>query len=76
MMTKQRRDETHRYVRVEAHPDLRVMCPLCGMELAPESIEIHRLAEEYVLEKIRADHPEWIADDGACPKCVEFYRAL
>lgn len=51
-------------------------CPICGSQLAPESAALHVMAERWVIEQIREDHPEWVESDGACPKCLEFYSKL
>jgi len=56
-------------------------CSLCG-ELVPSSeLARHRQrdAEElrnYTLQLIRRSHPDWVADDGSCKKCVEDYEQL
>ena len=38
--------------------------------------QIHEPAERWVLEKIRVDHPDWVASDGTCEKCFEEYSKL
>ena len=38
--------------------------------------QINNIAEKYLLETIRNEHPEWIDDRGECPKCEEYYQAL
>ncbi len=52
------------------------LCPICGGALRPESTELHTLAEEWVIEQIKKDHPNWVREDGACPKCLDFYMKL
>ncbi len=34
------------------------------------------MAEKFVLDSIRYDHPEWIDKKGDCPKCNEYYESL
>ena len=34
------------------------------------------MAEKFVLDSIRFDHPEWIDEDGGCTKCNEYYESL
>jgi hypothetical protein len=56
-------------------------CPLC-QEVFPltdlfshaerESKEI----EQYTIEMIKSQHPEWVKEDAACPKCWEYYNNL
>ena len=38
--------------------------------------ELHNLAEKYVLDTIRDEHPNWVNQQGECPKCEEDYEAL
>ncbi|MDD5195096.1 MAG: hypothetical protein PHQ96_05440 [Candidatus Omnitrophica bacterium] len=30
----------------------------------------------YIIERIKLDHPGWVQKDGACSKCVEYYKNL
>lgn len=34
------------------------------------------IAEKFVLDSIRYDHPEWVDKEGDCPKCDEYYESL
>jgi len=34
------------------------------------------IAEKFLLDTIRAEHPEWIDEYGECPKCQEYYESL
>ncbi len=34
------------------------------------------IAEKFLLDTIRAEHPEWINEQGECPKCQEYYESL
>ena len=34
------------------------------------------MAEKFVLDSIRFDHPDWIDEEGDCPKCNEYYESL
>ena len=47
-------------------------CALCG----EDAEDLYTIAEKYVLDLIKAEHPEWIEENGACKKCVEYYNAL
>lgn len=47
-------------------------CPLCGSTHDP----LMQLAERWLLAEIQRDHPEWTGADGACRRCVDYYRAL
>ena len=32
--------------------------------------------EQFVIEFIRREHPQWVREDGTCPKCLAYYKAL
>jgi hypothetical protein len=51
-------------------------CPLCHKELEKEDFSYHSEIEEVLLDLIRKNHPQWVRQDGACPRCVEYYRAM
>ena len=56
-------------------------CSLCGEQVRSSELARHRQrdAEElrdYTLQLIRRSHPDWVADDGSCKKCVEDYEQL
>jgi len=51
-------------------------CQICGrMILKAHSLE-HVKAEEYLLELIKKDHPQWNQKGLTCPECIEYYRKL
>jgi len=47
-------------------------CKLCNDEC--ESLQ--DLARVCTLELIKRDHPGWVENDGACPKCKAYYESL
>ena len=57
-------------------------CPICGdivpmRELLTHAVEDDRRFQDgRTIARIKQDHPEWIEADGACPKCVEYYRKI
>ncbi|MFA5038775.1 MAG: hypothetical protein WC732_03755 [Candidatus Omnitrophota bacterium] len=52
------------------------VCAVCQRAVDEKKALTHIKGEEYLLELIRRDHPEWKEEHGACPKCVEYYREL
>ena len=50
--------------------------PVCGEAVSAEIANLHALAEEWVIDQIRNEHPEWVEDDGLCPRCMEHYLSL
>lgn len=49
------------------------ICPICGEET--KSV-VHEVAERWLLQRIRKEHPGWVEADGACPKCWAYYQGL
>ena len=37
---------------------------------------LHGIAEQYMLEIIKNEHPEWVEKDGSCARCMEYYQQL
>jgi len=52
--------------------DEKKICKLCGQE----SDSICEITEQWILKIIILEHPEWVEEDGACPKCTEYYESL
>ena len=62
-------------------PPNRARCPLC-QEFFPES-ELHdhirdesETIREVTMDVIKSQHPEWVVENGSCPKCWEYYQKL
>lgn len=51
-------------------------CQICKRIIDKNNALTHVKAEEYLLNLIKKDHPEWKEENGACKKCVEYYREL
>lgn len=47
-------------------------CKVCDAEV--DSLEYE--AEQMVIKMIKKGHPAWIEADGACKKCIEYYKSL
>ena len=52
------------------------ICQICSREIDESAALTHVKAEEYLLELIRRDHPEWKEDKNTCPHCIEYFRTL
>jgi hypothetical protein len=55
------------------------ICPLCSHVFANELLHNHITSEyprvrQSTIEVIRAYHPGWVEDDGACGPCWRLYR--
>ena len=57
-------------------------CPLCGETVSVGELRAHaalddqRFRDGLVISRIKENHPEWLETDGACPKCIEYYRGI
>ena len=49
-------------------------CLLCGRTLTDRAL--HDELEGRVLDAIRAEHPEWVGEGGACAPCTKHYRGI
>ena len=47
-------------------------CALCKKNV--DSLE-HEI-EHLIIEMIKKSNAEWVEPDGACPKCIEYYKGL
>ena len=47
-------------------------CVLCKKDV----MAIYRELEKSVIEMIKRENVEWVEADGACPKCIEYYKGL
>jgi len=55
---------------------MKYKCQICDREVDDFASITHIKAEEYLLELIRRDHPEWHESKKTCQKCVDYYRTL
>ena len=51
-------------------------CQICDRDIDDFVSIAHIKAEEYIIDLIRRNHPEWKEDAKTCHKCVEYYRKL
>jgi len=51
---------------------MKKLCTCCNSETE----DLYRIGEEYLINQIKKEHPEWVEQDGACHKCIEYYQAL
>lgn len=55
---------------------MKYKCQLCDREIDDFASIAHIKAEEYLIDLIKKDHPEWTLDDKTCHKCIDYYRKL
>ena len=51
-------------------------CDICQRMIDQEKGLEHVKAEEYLIELIRKDHPQWRTTTPACKECIQYYRKL
>ena len=51
------------------------ICPTCGERMDRDLILFMKHTDAHVVEELKKLHPEWITNDGYCPKCLDHYKA-
>lgn len=52
------------------------ICPVCKKEFDEHIIDVCEESYKFIIDRIKKEHPDWVKKDGACPKCVEYYKKL
>ena len=47
-----------------------------GEQIPTDATSLEEAAERFVLDLIRQECPEWVENDGTCPKCLAYYESL
>ncbi len=51
-------------------------CQICKREIDENIALTHVKSEEYIINLIKKDHPDWDKDRKTCHKCADYYRKL
>src|SRR6266498_649313 len=51
------------------------ICPLCKDNVDKLVYRFHYDSERAVIDKIRAEFPEWTKEDGLCSRCLDFFHS-
>ncbi len=51
-------------------------CQICQRIIDDRIGIMHAKAEEYLINLIKKDHPEWNQGKKTCPECITYYREL
>lgn len=51
-------------------------CPICKKMVSENLVDTCESAHQYVIDNIKKKHPNWVEKDGACPKCIEYYKKI
>ena len=49
-------------------------CPLCGRQMDRDLILFLDHTNEHIIERIKVSHPEWVAENGVCKPCMDYYK--
>ncbi|MDP3143386.1 MAG: hypothetical protein Q8N14_05575 [Candidatus Omnitrophota bacterium] len=58
------------------HPSGKYRCQICERDIDEIVALTHIKSEEYIIELIKKDHPDWAKDKKTCHKCLDYYRRL
>lgn len=50
------------------------VCSICGGVVHEELRTLHEDAEQWLIGRIKRQHPEWTSADGACGPCIEAFK--
>ena len=51
-----------------------ITCPLCNDTVDKLLYRFHLDSERLVINRIKAQHPDWTEYDGVCGRCVDYYH--
>ena len=51
------------------------LCSVCNQKVNGDMMVYREHTERHVADLIKHDHPDWQEENGACSKCLEYYRA-
>lgn len=55
---------------------MKYRCQICDRDIDDFAGITHVKAEEYLMELILKDHPEWKKHKKTCQECIDYYRKL
>lgn len=62
--------------RKNSKRETKYKCQLCGRDIDNKAALLHIKAEEYIINLIKKDHPQWTKGSAACNACVVYYKKL
>lgn len=51
------------------------VCPTCGEKMDRDLLLFIQHTDAHVVEELKKKNPQWITEEGYCPKCLEHYKA-
>lgn len=61
---------------VKRNPGEKYKCQICARKVSKKAMLMHIKAEEYIINLIKKDHPQWQNDSRACDVCIAYYKKL
>ena len=55
---------------------MKYRCQICDRDIDEFASIAHIKAEEYIIDLIKKDHPEWNHNKKTCNECLQYYRKL
>ena len=49
-------------------------CPICQESMDRDMMVLKAHTNVHIIDEIKKKHPEWIEENGACQKCVDYYE--
>ena len=50
------------------------ICPLCQDKIEGDLLAFKEHTENHIVDEVKLRHPDWIKENGLCPKCLAYYR--
>ena len=50
------------------------ICPTCGSRMERDILLFYRHTDQHVVDELKKQNPQWISDEGFCPKCLDFFK--
>lgn len=68
--------DTHQAEVTDIAKGRKYKCQICQRLIHEDRALEHVKAEEYLMDLIKKDHPQWKDKEPTCNECVEYYRKL
>ena len=50
-------------------------CSVCQEQVEGDLLVYINHTQEHIIDEIKTKHPEWIENDGICPKCEDYFKS-
>lgn len=50
-------------------------CPVCQEEMPRDLVLFLDHTNQHIMDEIKRKYPHWVAADGVCRKCVEYFQS-